>query len=130
MFNKNSPGARFVRTFVLGLAGVAAGLTAIDWATDWRVGATTVVLGIIAAFLAGALAALQVIAGWTANTPLMKGLVTFAQMEAAGLATLGINELTRAAAVTFAHAVWTVTVAAIMAAIAAFAQNASEDVAR
>lgn len=124
---KSSPGARFVRTLLQALAGVAAGAALIDWTTNYKSGAVFVALGAIAAVLAASLAALQAVAGWTADTPLTKGLVTFAQLEAAGLATLAVNDWTGAAFIVFGQAFLRLTVGAVVAAVAAYAQNAAED---
>lgn len=126
--NKNSPLARGVRTFVMTLAASAVAWVGIDWTTDWRPGATMIALNVIAALLAGVISLLMALQGSiVATSPLGKAATTFFQVVAAGLGTLGVNELTTSGLASFGRGVWTVVTAAVTAAVISFLTNAAED---
>lgn len=116
--------ARGVRTFLAGLAGVATAALAVDWMTDYKVGATIVALGLLAAFLAAAAAFFLALGDHTATTPLGKAVVQFCQMVGGGLASVVIA--TSADLVPAGKTITTLLITAGLSALATFFLNASE----
>ena len=121
-----SPLARGVRTFAAAVTGVLSAAVVADWTTDFNASATILALGVIAAVLAGVVATLQAYGGLTVTSTVGKALVTAAQFAATGLATVGLADLTEAAAVDFGKAVLKVAIAAVFAGLTTLAVNASE----
>lgn len=121
-----SPLARGVRTFAAAMTGVLGAAVVADWTADFNASATILALGLIAAALAGLVAFLSAAGGLTATTTLGKAVVTAAQFAATGLATVGLADLTEAAAIDFGKAVLKVAIAAVFAGLATLAVNASE----
>lgn len=128
--NKTSPIARGVRTFVMALAATAPTWLLLDFVNKPKESTELVVLALIAAALAGLVAFLLALsASYRAkvDTPIWRAIATTLQVLAAGVGTLGLNELTNTAAVTFAHAVVTVVIGAIVAGVVSLITNAAED---
>lgn len=118
--------ARFMRTLLQALAGVAAAVATIDWLSNWKGGAIVVALGVIAALIAAAVAALQFIAGIAATNPLTKALVSFAQVFGAGLATVAVTEWSDLALINAGQAILRFAIAGVLAAVVTYLQNRAE----
>lgn len=115
---------RGVRTLLAGLAGVATAALAVDWTTDYRVGAVIVGLGVLAAVVAAVAAFLLALGDKTASTPVGKALVQFCQMVGGGLAALVIT--TTADLAPAAKTVTSLLITAALSALATFFLNAAE----
>lgn len=123
---KASPIARAVRTFAAAMAGILAAAAVADWTTDWKASGTALALGTIAAGIAGVVAYLQGVSGLSPTSTLGKALVTAAQTAAAGLATVGVADLTQVAFEDFGLAVVKVAVASVFAGLVTLSVNAAE----
>jgi hypothetical protein len=109
------------------MTGVLAAAVVADFTTDFRASATALALGTIAALVAGVAAFLLARSEVTATTAIGKAVATFAQYVGAGLATVGLADLTEAAAVDFGNSILKIVIAGAFAALTTIAVNASED---
>jgi hypothetical protein len=116
-----------LRTFLAGMAGTLTTLVALDVFTDLEQAATVLALGTLTSVLGGVLSFTQNAAGASAvSTPLGKAWRTFYQVAAAGLATVGVTELTSEAISDLGLALGRVGVAALLSGGATWALNAAE----
>lgn len=126
--NKSTPLAKALRTFAALMVAPLAAAAATNWfGGDAKLGATRLTLAVIAAALGGLLAALTALTPQSPTTPIGKAIATFLQGTVAGLATVGVADLTATAGVEFAHVVGAVLVSAVLAAVGSFALNSAED---
>lgn len=121
-----SPLARAVRTFAQAMVGVLSAAVVADWIGDLRTSATVFALGTIAALVAAVAAFLLAHGEITASTPIGKALASTAQFLGAGLATVGLADLTNAAAIDFGQAVGKIVIAAVATGLYTLAQNGAE----
>lgn len=121
---------RGLRTFFAGAAAVLTGTAVVGAAQtgDWKIGSTALVLGLVTAAVAGVVSFVQTQALSTpAITPLDRSIRTFYQILGSGLVTVGLAELTNAAAISFAHAAIRAGVVALIAAAGTYSLASSEE---
>jgi hypothetical protein len=126
MIGSATPLARAVRTFLQAETGVLVTAVGADWVANTRASAVVLALGTIAALLAGIVAFLVAQGSHAATTPIGKAIASAAQFAGAGLATVGIADLTGAAAIEFEHTVLKVIIAAVLTGFVTLAQNTAE----
>jgi hypothetical protein len=119
-----SPIARAVRTFLSGLAAVAASAVAIDWVADYRVGAVVVGLGVLTSAVAAVAAFFLAVGDVTAETAVGKAVAQFGQMVGAGLATVTFSSIADLAPQ--GRVVATLLITSTVSALATFFMNAAE----
>ena len=126
---KQSPLAKALRTFAALMVAPLTAAAAVNWfGGEWQLGATRLTLAVIAAALAGLIAALTALKEQTnATTPVGKAFATFLQGTVAGLATVVVADLTLEAGVQFASLVGSVLVSSALGALGSLALNAAED---
>jgi hypothetical protein len=86
-----SPTTTFLRTVLSGLAGYALAWAAIDWATDWKAGATIIALNVAAVLVAGVIALAVAARDNAAKTPFGKGVYQFLQLMLTAIGLVVIN---------------------------------------
>ena len=126
---KQSPLAKALRTFAALMVAPLTAAAAVNWfGGEWQLGATRLTLAVIAAALAGLIAALTALKEQTnATTPVGKAFATFLQGTVAGLATVVVADLTLEAGVQAASLVVSVLVSSALGALGSLALNAAED---
>jgi len=108
-----------LRTFLVVLAGTLVTLAGMDVFADRHAAASTLVLGLVVAFLAGLTSFVQNAAtNIRADTPAGKALATFFQTVAPGLAALVITDATTDAIADLAVAIGRLAIAAALSALA------------
>jgi hypothetical protein len=121
-----TPLAKGVRTFAASMVGVLGLAVLVDPLADVRASVTALTIGAISAVLAGIAAFAYAKAASSPGTPLGKAFATFLQFVAAGVVTLGLNEVTVDAALALSRGIVGVLAAAVIAALQTFAQNTAE----
>lgn len=120
-----SPLAKFFRTFAAGMVGVLGSVVLFAQASDYQTGLVALTVGTASAALAGLVsAALAAADTLQAKSPVLKGVATFLQFVAAGLATVTIASLTDLA--NFPHVIAPLAVAGLVAGLQTFFQNSAE----
>lgn len=123
---KDGPWQRAIRTFWGAVGGYALSWSAILLAPGKeKAGVTIVVLNLVASALAGASAYFLARSKWRAKTVWQKVVAQFCQVAGTGLSTVALNELTEAAAMDFARALYAVILGAFFAAVATYSVNQS-----
>lgn len=121
-------GQLLVRTFAWAAAGfllTSGALTAFAntvGTSDYGTGVKALVIAGVSAALAGVIAVLQSWK-WRADTALGRAESQFGQMMVAGLGTLGLADLTGAAAVAFGQATVKLVVASLIGSVTAYYVN-------
>lgn len=125
--SKNTPLARGVRTFAHSMTAVLGAAVIADWVSDYHAAAVALTIGTITALVAGIAAFALAAGGISATTLWGKALATALQFFGAGIATVGIADLTTDAVHDFGVAILRVVIAAVLAGLTTLAVNASED---
>lgn len=122
----DSPLARGIRTFAALMVGPLTAAAAVNWfGGDATLGATKLTLAIIAAVVAGVAAWAIAQSGRAPATPLGRAIATFLEGLAAGLATIGLTDLTGVAAIEFASTAGGVVLSAFLGALVSLAHAAA-----
>jgi len=109
------------------MVGVLGAVVLAAQASDYKAGLVVLTIGVVASGLAGLVSALQTAKDvLVADTPLKKGLATFLQFLAAGLATITVASVADIAS--FPHVALPLVVAALIAGVQSYFQNSAEAV--
>lgn len=126
--NKTSPMAKALRTFAALMVGPLALAAGTNWfGGEAALGANRLTLAVIAAALGGLLAALTALTPSNPTTPVAKAVATFLQGTVAGMATVGVADLTMESGIQFANLVGAVLISSALAALSSLAINTAED---
>lgn len=126
MASTTSPLARGVRTFLQAETGVLVTAVGADWVGNTHASAVILALGTITALIAAVVAFLLGVGGKTSSTPVGKAIASAAQFLGSGLATVGLADLTGAAAIEFEKTVIKIVIAAVLTGLVTLAQNGAE----
>lgn len=126
--DKNSAVAKLVRSFLFALAPALVAAASVNWfGGDAKLGAVKLTLAVIAAAVTGVIAFLMALTPANPTTSWAKAAAHFLQMAVAGLSTVGIADLSGAAAVVFAQQIGSIALSAALGALSVFAVNYAED---
>lgn len=121
-----TPIARAVRTFAAAMTGVLGAAVLIDWNTVAVADLEPLVLGVVTAVLASVGAFLLALKGKVATNPVGRAVATALQIVGAGVVTLGLSDLTGAAAVELGRGLGALVVTAILSGLLTLAATTAE----
>jgi hypothetical protein len=108
------------------MAGVLSAAVVANWVSDYHAAGVALALGTITAAVAGLSAYLLAVGGATASSAIGKAIATTAQFIGAGIATVGIADLTTDSVNSFGLAILRIAISGVAAGLVTLAVNGAE----